>query len=301
MSTSRLMPAEVCAVIAAALNGSIGSLTRFGFHGGASHDQVAFWKCFLAFLALLIFCLVNSAQRSVVLSLRYSWKSFLFLSFFGVFCLYFFETWAFQEASIPLVSFLTYAAGGATIILSSIFLKEQIGFYKITAFVAIIAGVYLIFLFDGGIEGSYLGICLALLGGLGYAIFIFSSKLLEVDGGVAQLVWLFGFGSLYLAVPILHGGIQVPPVAALGTILALVIFPTIGGFYFTTKAIEAGEASRVQVIETSDPLFSTLFAFVIFGDKLGLIRSLGAACIMVGLLLALRRERGSTRQVERSG
>jgi DME family drug/metabolite transporter len=187
MSTSRLMPAEVCAVIAAALNGSIGSLTRFGFHGGASHDQVAFWKCFLAFLALLIFCLVNSAQRSVVLSLRYSWKSFLFLSFFGVFCLYFFETWAFQEASIPLVSFLTYAAGGATIILSSIFLKEQIGFYKITAFVAIIAGVYLIFLFDGGIEGSYLGICLALLGGLGYAIFIFSSKLLGVGGGVAQL------------------------------------------------------------------------------------------------------------------
>jgi DME family drug/metabolite transporter len=301
MSTSRLMRAEVFAVIAAALNGSIGSLTRWGFHGGASHDQVAFWKCFLAFLALLIFCLVNSAQRIVVLSLRSRWKGFLILSFFGVFCLYFFETWAFQEASIPLVSFLTYAAGGATIILSSIFLKEEIGFYKITAFVAIITGVYLIFVFEGGMEGSHLGICLALLGGLGYAIFIFSSKLLGVGGGVAQLVWLFGFGSLYLAVPIIRGGIQVPPVAALGTILALVIFPTIGGFYFTTKAIEAGEASRVQVIETSDPLFSTLFALVIFGDKLGLIGSLGAACIMVGLLLALRREGGSTRQVERSG
>ncbi|AQS42007.1 MAG: EamA-like transporter family protein [Candidatus Tokpelaia hoelldobleri] len=279
---------EMFALIAAMLNGIIGVFTRFGFTEGATHHQVAFWKCFIAFVLLLFYCTWRKPLRQEALALHRQWPQLAVLAFLGIFCLYFFETWAFHEASIPLVSFLTYVAGCVTILFSAVFLHEKLTVYKLAAFAAILCGVYLIYSFEGGVSGSYLGIMLALLGGLGYALFIFMAKLLRMKGGLPQLIWLFGFGSLYLLVPLLHEGFAVPAGASLPVIFALVLLPTIGGFYFTTRAVEAGEAGKVQIIETSDPLFSCLFAFVLFGDALGAIGFIGAACIMGGLLLAMK-------------
>lgn len=291
MSVSLFRRAEFFALVAAVLNGTIGVLTRFGFHDGSTPNLVAFWKCFGAFILIALYCASRPTLRVQAVKLAGIWPRFAVLGFLGIFCLYFFETWAFHEASIPLVSFLTYAAGGITIIMSAVFLGENLSLSKVAAFAAIIVGVYLIFSFEGGISGSYLGIILALLGGLGYALFIFSAKLLKVGSGLPHLAWLFGFGSLYLLIPLLYEGFSVPTGASLLVIAALILLPTIGGFYFTTKAVEHGEASKVQIIETSDPLFSTVFAFTLFGDSLGWIGSIGAACIMVGLLLAMKRSR----------
>ncbi|RMO11177.1 hypothetical protein ALQ47_01686 [Pseudomonas cichorii] len=289
MSTSLLKRPEFFALIAAILNGTIGVFTRMGFAHGASSNQIAFWKCFGAFLVIALYCAVNQKRRRETLALASKWPQFALLAFLGIFCLYFFETWAFEEASIPLVAFLLYAAGGMTIILSALFLGERIGLYKIIAFGTILVGVYLILSYEGEISGSYLGITLALLGGLGYALFIFSSKLMNIGSGLPQLAWLFGFGSLYLLVPLLKEGFVIPGGMALLAIAALILLPTIGGFYCTTKAVDEGEASKVQIIETSDPLFATLFAFILFGESLGFVGTLGALCIMAGLLFALKK------------
>lgn len=289
MSTSLFKRPEFYALIAAILNGTIGAFTRVGFAHGATSNQIAFWKCFAAFLVIALYCATSQARRRETLALASKWPQFAVLAFLGIFCLYFFETWAFEEASIPLVAFLLYAAGAMTIVLSAIFLGERIGLYKVIAFASILAGVYLILSYEGEISGSYLGITLALLGGLGYALFIFTSKLMNVGSGLPQLAWLFGFGSLYLLVPLLREGFVFPGGIALLAIAALVLLPTIGGFYFTTKAVDQGEASKVQIIETSDPLFATLFAFSFFGESLGLAGTIGALCIMVGLILAMKK------------
>ncbi|WP_319939498.1 DMT family transporter [Xenorhabdus littoralis] len=211
---------------------------------------------------------MKPSERRTVFALRHKSLQFAILAFFGIFCLYFFETWAFKEAPIPLVSFLVYAAGGITIILSSLFLGEKIGINKCLSFVLIIIGVYCLFNFADQTSGSYTGIVLALLGGLGYALFIFLSKLMNIGSGVSVLLWLFGFGSIFLVVPAIYEGLQLPSGIALLMILGLVLLPSIGGFYFTTKAVEKGEASSVQITETSEPLFSTLFAFIFIGETL---------------------------------
>jgi drug/metabolite transporter, DME family len=284
--------------VAAALNGTIGTFTKLGFSASATHHEIAFLKCFAAFVVLLAFCLGSAARRRELASNAVRWPQFALLSFLGIFCLYFFETWAFAQASVPLVSFLTYAAGGFTLLLSSLFLGERLGLSKLGAFAAIIGGVYLIVAFEGVIPGRAAGIVLALLGGLGYAMFIFMSKLFRMQGGLPQLVWLFGFGSLYLAVPLLGSGLTVPSGFALLMVAALVVFPTIGGFYFTTKALEHGEASKVQIVETGDPLFATLFGFLFLGESLGMGGSLGAACIMAGLLLAIKPDSPRPRSLQ---
>ncbi|KMJ44825.1 membrane protein [Xenorhabdus khoisanae] len=287
MNNTFYQRAEFYALTAAMLNGTIGVLTHFGLNSGISHHQVAFWKSFIAFLILLVYCLTKPSERRIFFSLRHKSLQFAILAFFGIFCLYFFETWAFKEAPVPLVSFLTYAAGGVTLILSSLFLGEKIGINKCLSFVLIIAGVYCLFNFAEQTSGSYIGILLALLGGLGYALFIFLSKLMNIGSGISVLLWLFGFGTLYLAIPAMLEGLQIPSGIALLTILGLVFLPSIGGFYFTTKAVEKGEASSVQITETSEPLFSTLFAFLFIGETLGWLGTLGAVFIMSGLVISI--------------
>lgn len=284
----RKIHAELFALGAAGLNGTIGVLTKFGLEN-TSHHAIAFWKCFGAFLLLLAFTLPKADYRHKVLALGSAWKQIALLSFLGIFCLYFFETWAFNEASIPLVSFLIYAAGIVTLLLSVIFLNEKITPFKLLALIFILLGVALLYLFEGNISGSHLGIALALLGGLGYALFIFFSKYFKIQGGLPLLVWLFGLGSIYLFIPYFAHGIDLPSWSAWIVIVALILLPTIGGFYCTTKAVEKGEAGKVQIIETTVPLFSAFFAFLCFGDLLSPIGFAGAACIMLGLLVAIKR------------
>ena len=232
-------------------------------------------------------CLINPTMRAQLYELRNDAWIFALLAFLGIFCLYFFETWAFSEASIPLVSFLTYAAGGGTIILSALALRENINTVKLVSFFMILGGVWYLYFHEGSISGSQLGIILALIGGLGYALFIFSAKLFNIGSGLPHLAWLFGFGSIYLLIPWGYNDFTAPPQSAIWPIVALIIIPTIGGFWLTTKAVQNGSASGVQVIETSDPLFASLMAFLLFGDILSGAGFIGAALIIVGLLLSI--------------
>ncbi|MDO4893966.1 DMT family transporter [Moraxella sp.] len=280
---------EIFALLAAIINGSIGIFTRFAFEfdDGLSPVALAFWKCFLAFLIICLIGFGNRQTKQEIIRHSKHWYQFALLGFLGIFCLYFFETWAFYHASIPLVSFLTYAAGGVTVFLSAFFLKERLTLNKMAAFFSIMAGVCCLLLFESDVHGGYLGFILALLGGLGYALFIFISKLLKVGGGVAQLFWLFAFGSLYLSVPYFWD-FYLPNGMAWLMIICLVLLPTIGGFYLTTKAIEYGEASKVQIIETSDPLFATLLASMIFGDVLSATGYIGSLLIFIGIIMMMK-------------
>lgn len=285
---NKSISAEFFALGAAFLNGTIGVLTRFGLND-THHSSIAFWKCFGAFLLLCVITLLQPTLRLQVINQAVHWKKLALLAFLGIFCLYSFETWAFSEAAIPLVSFLTYAAGIVTLLLSVWFLQEKMTLSKTLALLAIAVGISLLFLFEGNVSGSYLGIFLAILGGLGYALFIFFSKLFALQGGLVQLVWLFGFGSLFLSIPFGLSGAELPTMSGWWVIGALILLPTIGGFYCTSRAVASGEASKVQIIETTDPLFSALFAFLLFGDLLSPIGFIGAIAIFVGLLLSLKK------------
>ncbi|SNU80894.1 DMT family transporter [Pandoraea sputorum] len=278
---------EVFALTAAILNGTIGVLTRTAFDQGATSTSVAFWKCFGAFVLVSAYCVCRTEHRTHIVRLAPRWPHFACLAFLGIFCLYFFETKAFSQASIPLVSFLTYAAGGATVVLAGRYLGERLTRRKLVAFAAIVAGVGVMSFSESDVSGTASGIGLALAGGCGYALFIFFSKWFRAGAGLPQLVWLFGFGSAFLLLPLIQEGFTVPDGMQWVTLGALVLLPTIGGFYFTTRAVERGQASKVQIIETSDPLFATAFGFFLVGDGLTYAGAVGAACIAIGLLTAV--------------
>jgi drug/metabolite transporter (DMT)-like permease len=280
---------EIYALLAAVANGTIGPLNRFAFNAGAGYQEVAFIKCFGSFIVLLFYCSLKSNLRSDLVALKSRCFIYIILSFLGVFCLYFFETWAFKEASIPVVSFLVYASGIFTIVLSVFFLKESVTKLKIFAFISIIIGVFIIILSKDILSGTFFGMLLALMAGLGYSLFIFFTKFFNVTSSLASLVWLFGFGSVFLSIPIIFSNEFNFPLVAIFPTIGLIAIPTIAGFWFTIKAVSKGSASSVQIIETTDPLFATLFAIILFNEIITNTVWLGAFFIVCGLLISLKR------------
>lgn len=253
------MQGYIYALLAAICNSSIGVISGFGFKK-LSFYQIAFFKCFFGFLIISLLALLNKNIRGQVASLLQKRTEIALLSFFGIFLLYYFETKAFSIAPVGIVAFLVYSTGILTIILGYFLLKE-----KITCILLVMSGAALIF--NNFTAASLEGIIYALIGGVGYSIFLVLCRKFQITANIGFLWWLMGFGSLYLLIPsiLTIDSISLPN-SGFEYLLALAIIPTLGGFYFTAKSLNLIEASKVQVIEMSDPLFATLLAFIFLGE-----------------------------------
>jgi DME family drug/metabolite transporter len=87
----------IYALLAAICNSSIGVISKLSFET-LNFYQVAFFKCFFAFLFISFFGLVNKNLRRQVSELSKRKSKIAILAFFGIFLLYFFETKAFSLA-----------------------------------------------------------------------------------------------------------------------------------------------------------------------------------------------------------
>jgi drug/metabolite transporter (DMT)-like permease len=290
---------ELFAILAAASNGTIGVLSRYSFQQNADFIALSFWKCFLAWL-LISLLLIRKSFRKDVFSLWQRRSQLLTLSFFGVLVLYLFETLAFSKIPIPVTSFLVFGSGIISIILGIVFLSESLNFSKILATVLIFGGIYFLMgHFDIGASDSQ-GAISALIGGAGYSLYIFLSRKFSIPGGFPFLWWFFGFGTLYLAGPFFYASGGLPNAGGWLNMALLVLIPTIVGYYFTSIAINRAEASKVQLIETSEPVFASVYSFFLFNETLSARESLGAGLVLVGLLvLSLPKILRKTRRIER--
>lgn len=276
---------ELCAVGAAISNGTVGVLNRAGLNLGISHDEIAFIRAFGAVLVLSVLSLFRPSLRHQIWSLRKISGKIALCAFFGSFTLSAAETWAFYLAPIPVVSFLTYSSGIVTVILGVIFLKESITLAKLTSIVLVGFGVYHLFGGLGEVESHFWGAVLAVIGGLGYSFFLLTWRGFKIPGGLASLWWLLAFGSLFLSVPMLIKGPTVPPLAALPSLLLLTVLPTLGGFYLSSKALSHTEAGRVQLIETSEPVFASAFAILFYGEWLTFREWAGSLSVLAGIMI----------------
>ena len=266
------------ALLAAVCNSTIGIANEFGF-SGARYDTIALYKTLVGLVVCLVVCLI------LKINIRISRKrlgSAAILSFFGIFLLYFFETLAFSVAPVSLVSFSIYASGVISILLGVFFLKESLNLRKILSFSLVFFGIFLI----SNAEYAFnIGLICAVVAGSGYSIYLFLIKVLNEEVGFDFLVLLFIFGSMYLAVPYLFNGVEVPSSDAWPGILWLAVVPTIFGFYFTNKALSSAEVGLVQVVETSDPMFASMFAFLFFGQVISVQGYFGCFAIFVSLII----------------
>lgn len=275
------------AILAAVCNATIGVFSKVAFNSGTGvdHTTIAFYRCLFAFICLTLIILFKKGGLKQVLLLKKYAGIICITSFFGVFVLYYFEIWALSVTSIPVVSFLLYASGIVAIIIGIVWLKESLNVYKAISLILVLVGIYLIFSTLLGNSLNWQGGLLAVIAGSGYSVFLVLTKRFKIPSTLTALWWLFGFGSLFLFVPFAIGGLKMPSLQTYPYILSLALVPTIGGYYFTTKALSLMEASKVQIFEMSEPMFASLFALILFGERLTVKGCFGGVLIILSLYI----------------
>ena len=277
----------IFAFFAALSNATIGLFTNIGMKNSLNPDKIAFYRCLIALIVTTIFITIFKN------GLRLSLKSFLKLSLcssFGVFTLYFFETLSYQYTSVANVTFMLMGASAVlTFLISGIFFIESMTLARWIGLCVVLIGISLM-LFTEKIQlVSWLGALFAITAGFGYSIFLLLTRKFSVKANLGTLWYFFLTGSIYLSIPcIIRGDFEIP-VNGIPSLLFLGLIPTLGGFYFTTKALSYIEASRTQLFEMSEPIFASLMALMVLGQKISFFQTMGGLLILLGLYVAERK------------
>ncbi|MDC5121594.1 DMT family transporter [Acinetobacter baumannii] len=289
---NNLIIGTLFALCAAALNASIGVISKLLMHSGLNPQDIAFLKTIIAFFFLSVFLFkVPVSQKIAFISSTPSklsvFTQIAICAFLGIFSLFFFETIAYNHgAAANVVVVLMASAAISALFFGRFILKESIYIHSLIGTLLAVAGISIIS-WKG--ENSLLMLINASIAGTGYGLFSVLVKKFKLNGGLFLTKYLLLFGSVYLAVPFLVNlhTINFNIDIVLG-LIGLAVLPTILGFFCTTKALSYMSAAKVQVTELSEPIFAALMAWVFIHEQPTLSFLYGAIFIISGIFLMNR-------------
>ncbi|GAB6263591.1 DMT family transporter [Photobacterium sp. 53610] len=277
----------VLALLAAFFNGMVGILSVNLFQSGLPSEAVAFYKCVVAFVIILLVLGVTGKLPALMTYLKSKWKSLAVCSFFGFFMLYFFETASYETLNVAVVVFLLFGVSTlVTFFANALFEKRNLTGQEWMSVLFAVLGLYLIFLENENIANSdQTGFLFAVLAGVGYGLFLVLNKKLDIGGGLIPVCGLLMFGLVYLMIPFSMSGVVGVENDVWLTLLLLALLPTIGGFWCTTKSLTILKSQTVQLVELSEPIFALILGFVFLGQLVTSMQMLGGACILAAILI----------------
>lgn len=204
------------------------------------------------------------------------------------------------------------SAGAASLIIATIpililifaiiFLKEQINFKKIFGISLALCGVIVISIWgreNTSIEIEYIYAALAVLLAaiMGAFYTISGKKLLQRYNGLSLTAYAMLFGSLGL-IPFINKSLF-DEVATMSTtswivIIFLGVCSTVIGYVIWYVALKMKTASELSVYLYIIPVFSTVFSYFLFDDKITVLYVLGGILVIVGLIIVNTKNRIET-------
>lgn len=154
----------------------------------------------------------------------------------------------------------------------------------------------------GGVDVSAWGVVLALAAATSYATYIIGGDLAQRRGQETQTMLSAAFAvAALLALPWLVLGDRSwlgtgPGLALLGF---LVVVPTLLAYSLFNRGLRGTRASTAATLGLVEPVVAALLAFLLLGERLTATGLVGAALILLGLLVAVRDSAataGTTRQ-----
>ncbi len=275
------------ATSAALVNATVGVISVNLFNSGLRPESVALLKCLIALIILMLYIFLFK-KTEFLNKLKNKWKEILICSFFGVFLLYTFETKAYESLDVAIVVFILFGSSMiTTFILDCILEKRMLNLKEILSILLSLLGLSLIFSYNLNTH-SLLGILYAVISGVGYGVFLVLSKKLEIGSCLSTLASLMMFGSLYLFIYYLFypSEITYEQIKTTGiSLLFLGILPTIGGFYFTIKALSFIKSQSVQLVELSEPIFAIIFSFIFLNQLMTTHQLIGGGMIILAIII----------------
>ena len=199
--------------------------------------------------------------------------------------------WGIGRVPLAQAIALAFIAPLIALYLAAVFLHEKVGRQTIGASLLAFAGVIVIFIgqaqADLGGE-AMLGSLAILASAVCYAVNIILMRRQSLAAGPMEIAFFQNLtvaAVLLLCLPLI--GTAVPP-AGQWPALVLAAFLSTVSLLLLSWAYARAEASYLAATEYTAFLWAALFGWLIFGETLSLVTTLGAALIVGGCLLAAR-------------
>lgn len=137
----------------------------------------------------------------------------------------------------------------------------------------------------GAPTGLHFGDLLVLLGSVGFALHITLLSRYASGGPLLLAAWQMTAAATVLTAGALATRSTIVPIptAVLPAIAITGIFASAIAFWVQTYAQQRLPASRAALILTMEPAFTVFFAFLLVGERFGLLQALGAGLILAAL------------------
>ncbi|KGQ22814.1 DMT family transporter [Thermus filiformis] len=270
--------------LAAALWGLLGPVARLAFEAGLSPLEVAFYRAVLAWPLFLLHALLRGRLR--VEGKDLPWV--LLFGLVGVSLFYGAYQLAVSRAGAALASVLLYTAPAWVALLSWALFREPLGGRGGVALLLTLLGVWLVG-WGGEARPDPWGILFGLLSGFSYALYyIFGKVFLPRYETPTLFVYLLPVGALGLLPFLDFHPLSWP---ALGAVGFLALFSTYGAYLAYYAGLRLLSATRASVLATLEPVVAAGVAYLWWGERLPLWGYLGAALILLAVLLTLAPQR----------
>jgi len=259
---------------------------------------LAFWRALFVSLGMLGVLLVF---RPALLRLERSNLSFML--FYGLTLALFNSTWTLsvQLNGAAVATVLAYSSPAFTAIFSRWLFSEKISPLKVVSIAFCLTGIVLVA--DAFNASAWnlnpFGILLGLISGLmyaGYSLFGRQAAIKKIDSWTT-LFFTFstatGFLFIFNAITNLVGGFGLlanflwlgDSAQGWAVLLFLALGPTIGGFGLYVMSLGYLPATVVNLIAALEPVLTGVWAYLLFGERLGPLQLIGAALVLGGVIL----------------
>lgn len=240
-------------------------------------------RCGLAFLALVL--IFNRHLKKT-----FSWKLMGYSAFAGtlLFAVFYFLIVGVIDTSASTAGFLASTTVVIVPIIRATWTRKLPDLKTIIAIFIVLLGLFL--LTGADLSQLNFGAVMCLASAALYAIYIILSKcFVEKVDAMSLGIWQLGFSSLYALVGTLL--FETPVLPHTGkvwmAILGLALVCSAYGWVMQTVVQSYISAEFTSIMFSLEPIFTAIFAFLFFGERLAGLSYLGTLLIFLGVLIVI--------------
>ncbi len=273
-----------------ALTKHLVSLLLFGINGivasniDLSSYEIVFFRTLIGSILLALLFLLGKGKFNI----KENKTDFLFVVLSGIAMgtswMFLYESY--KKIGVSIGALLYYCGPVIVMMLSPVIFKEKLTVTKVTGFVIVLIGVFLINGADAGEKIGIWGLFCGIMSAVTYALMVMANKkstrIVGMENSVIQLIVSFITVSVFLWFK--QGFIINVPGDAWIWILMLGIVNTGIGCYLYFSTLSQLPVQTVAVCGYLEALSAVVFAAILLGEKMSTGQIIGAVCIIGGAM-----------------
>ncbi len=284
----RLDKGHFTALAAGVIWGTAGVPTRVLFDAGVTPLQASTYRAVA--MTLVMTLLILFYDRKLFRVRKTDLLYITGLGLFGTALGYITYNSAMKYTTLAIASMLTYTNPIYTTVLAAVFFKERIYKGKLIGLVLLVSGCSVLAkIYDAAFFNlNTVGIVYGLLTGMCISLSALCAKKLSGNYHTLTMVfYTFSVGALFLVAFSFPWSVPAG-IYDRGTVLSLVylvLSPGLAGFLLYMYSIKRIEVSQTESCVTIEPAIAAMLGFLFCDEKLDLFQLLGAAVILIGVLV----------------